>query len=82
VCTELKNRGVTDVLIACCDGLAGLPDALEAVWPQTTVQTCVVHLIRNSIKVCSWKDRRAVVKAQADLPGAHRRGRRGCDGRL
>lgn len=63
VCTELKNRGVTDVLIACCDGLAGLPDALKAVWPQTTVQTCVVHLIRNSIKFCSWKDRRAVVKA-------------------
>ena len=63
VCTELKNRGVTDVLIACCDGLAGLPEALEAVWPQTTVQTCVVHLIRNSIKFCSWKDRRAVVKA-------------------
>lgn len=63
VCTELKNRGVTDVLIACCDGLAGLPEALEAVWPQTTVQTCVVHLIRNSIRFCSWKDRRAVVKA-------------------
>jgi transposase-like protein len=63
VCTELRNRGVADVLIACCDGLAGLPDALEAVWPQTTVQTCVVHLIRNSVKFCSWKDRRAVVKA-------------------
>jgi putative transposase len=63
VCTELKNRGVTDVLIACCDGLSGLPDALETVWPQTTVQTCVVHLIRNSIKFCSWKDRRAVVQA-------------------
>ena len=43
VCTELKNRGVADVLIACCDGLAGLPDAIETVWPQTTVQTCVVH---------------------------------------
>jgi transposase-like protein len=63
VCTELKNRGVTDVLIACCDGLSGLPDALETVWPQTTVQTCVVHLIRNSIKFCSYKDRRAVVQA-------------------
>jgi transposase-like protein len=63
VCTELKNRGLVDVLIACCDGLSGLADAIEAVWPQTTVQTCVVHLIRNSIKFCSWKDRRAVTKA-------------------
>ncbi len=63
VCTELKNRGLTDVLIACCDGLAGLPEAIETAWPQTTVQTCVVHLIRNSIKFCSWKDRRAVTKA-------------------
>jgi putative transposase len=63
VCTELKNRGLTDVLIACCDGLSGLADAIEAVWPATTVQTCVVHLIRNSIKFCSWKDRRAVTKA-------------------
>jgi transposase-like protein len=63
VCTELKNRGLVDVLIACCDGLSGLADAIEAVWPATTVQTCVVHLIRNSIKFCSWKDRRAVIKA-------------------
>ena len=43
VCTELRNRGVRDVLIACCDGLTGLPEAIEAVWPHTTVQTCVVH---------------------------------------
>jgi transposase-like protein len=63
VCTELKNRGLVDVLIACCDGLSGLADAIEAVWPATTVQTCVVHLIRNSIKFCAWKDRRAVIKA-------------------
>jgi putative transposase len=43
VCTELRNRGVRDVLIACCDGLSGLPEAIETVWPRTTVQTCVVH---------------------------------------
>jgi len=63
VLSELKNRGVTDVLVACCDGLSGFGDAIEAVWPATTVQTCVVHLIRNSIRYCSWKDRKAVTKA-------------------
>ena len=50
VCTELKNRGVEDVLIAVCDGLTGLPDAINTVWPKTVVQTCVVHLLRNSFK--------------------------------
>jgi putative transposase len=63
VLTELKNRGVTDVLVACCDGLSGFGDAIETVWPQTTVQTCVVHLIRNSIRYCSWKDRKPVTRA-------------------
>jgi len=63
VLTELRNRGVVDVLIACCDGLTGFSDAIEAVWPQTIVQTCVVHLIRNSVRFCSWKDRRSVVAA-------------------
>lgn len=63
VLTEIKNRGVTDILIACCDGLTGFSDAIEAVWPQTIVQTCVVHLIRNSIRFCSWKDRKPIVKA-------------------
>ena len=48
--TELKNRGVADVLIACCDGLKGLPEAITAVWPQATVQSCVVHLVRNSLR--------------------------------
>ena len=51
VITELKNRGVTDVLVVCCDGLTGFADPIEAVWPNTTVQTCVVHLIRNSIRL-------------------------------
>lgn len=61
--TELRNRGVNDVCIVCCDGLTGFPDAIETVWPQATVQTCVVHLIRNSLKYCGYQDRRAVVKA-------------------
>lgn len=63
VATELSNRGVKDVLIICCDGLTGLPEAIETVWPRTTVQTCVVHLIRNSIKFCSWRDRKHVTRA-------------------
>lgn len=63
VFTELRNRGVDDVLIACCDGLAGLPDALEATWPQVVVQTCVVHLVRGSSRFASWKDRKKVLGA-------------------
>ena len=63
VLTELKNRGIDDVLVVCCDGLTGFGDAIEAVWPQAIVQTCVVHLIRNSMKYCSWKDRKAVTRA-------------------
>ena len=51
--TELKNRGVADVLIACCDGLKGLPEAITATWPQATVQSCVVHLVRNSLRFAS-----------------------------
>lgn len=60
VLTELKNRGLEDVFIACCDGLTGLPDAINAVFPKTTVQLCVVHMIRNSLKYVSWKDYRAL----------------------
>ena len=62
ILTELKNRGVSDVLIVCCDGLTGFPDAIETVWPQTTVQTCVVHLIRNSVRYASWKHRKLIVR--------------------
>lgn len=54
--TDLKNRGVLDVCIVCCDGLKGLPDAIGAVWPQAVVQTCVVHLVRNSLRYTSTKD--------------------------
>jgi putative transposase len=63
VLTELRNRGVLDVCIVCCDGLTGFGDAIEAVWPRATVQTCVVHLIRNSIRYCAWNERRAVTAA-------------------
>lgn len=63
VITELRNRGVEDVLFVCCDGLKGLPEAIEAVWPQASVQTCVVHLLRASLRFCSYKDRKAVARA-------------------
>jgi putative transposase len=63
VLTELRHRGVNDVLLVCCDGLKGLPDAIEATWPHALVQTCVIHLIRASTRFCSWKDRRAVAAA-------------------
>ena len=67
VCTELRNRGVRDVLIACCDGLTGLPEAIEAVWPHTTVQTCTVHLIRAAMKFVSYTDRRAMVAVLKEI---------------
>ena len=60
VLTELKQRGVQDVLVCCVDGLQGFPDAIEAVYPNTWVQTCIVHLIRNSLKFVPYKDRRQV----------------------
>jgi putative transposase len=60
VMTELRNRGVQDILIAVVDGLKGFPEAITAAFPQTTVQTCVVHLVRHSLNFCSWKDRKAV----------------------
>jgi transposase-like protein len=56
VLTEIKNRGVADCCIVVCDGLKGLPDAVASVWPQTVVQTCIVHLLRNSFRYASKKD--------------------------
>ena len=53
--TELRNRGVQDALVVCCDGLKGLPDALRVTWPQATVQACVVHLVRNGLRYASTK---------------------------
>jgi putative transposase len=63
VLTEIRSRGAVDVLLVCCDGLKGLPDAIEATWPKALVQTCVIHLIRASTRFCTWKDRKAVAAA-------------------
>ena len=62
VLTEIKNRGVADCCIVVCDGLKGLPDAVAAVWPQTVVQTCIVHLLRNSFRYASKKDWSQIAK--------------------
>jgi len=69
VLTDLKNRGLKDILVACCDGLKGFPQAIEAVYPQTQVQLCIVHLIRNSLRYVPWKDSKAVT---ADLKPIYR----------
>jgi transposase-like protein len=63
VFTELKNRGVADVLMLVCDGLKGLPEAVEAVWPKTVVQTCIIHLLRNSFRYASRQDWDKIAKA-------------------
>src|SRR4051794_24605211 len=63
VCTELRNRGVEDVLMAVCDGLKGLPDAIGEVWPRTVVQTCVIHLLRASFRYASRAHWDAIAKA-------------------
>jgi transposase-like protein len=60
VLTELQQRGVQDIFIACVDGLSGFPDAIRSVYPQTKVQLCIVHMVRNSLKYVSWKDYKAV----------------------
>jgi putative transposase len=64
VLTELRQRGIADVLVACVDGLTGFPDAIEAVFPQAWVQTCLVHLVRLSLRFLPYRDKRAVA---ADL---------------
>ncbi|AEA62231.1 IS256 family transposase [Burkholderia gladioli] len=63
VFNDLKTRGVNDILIAVTDGLKGMPEALAAVFPATTLQTCIVHLMRNSLDYASWKDRRGLAAA-------------------
>jgi putative transposase len=63
VFNDLKTRGVADILIAVTDGLSGMPAALAAVFPRTTLQTCIVHLIRNSLDCASWKDRKPLAAA-------------------
>ena len=69
VLTELKNRGVREILIACVDGLKGFPQAIEAVYPETRVQLCIVHLVRASLNYVSWKERKQVA---ADLKAVYR----------
>lgn len=62
VLSELKNRGVEDILIAAVDGLKGFPEAIQAVYPQTVIQLCIVHMVRNSLRYVSWKHRKAVAQ--------------------
>jgi putative transposase len=64
ILTELKNRGMKDVFIACVDGLTGFPEAIETVFPMTIVQLCIVHMVRNSLNYVNWKERKFVA---ADL---------------
>src|SRR5215216_4836747 len=60
IVTELKNRGISDIFIACVDGLKGLPEAIEAVFPKTEVQLCIVHMVRQSLNYVGWKQRKEV----------------------
>ncbi len=69
VLTELKNRGMKDILIACIDGLKGFPEAIESIYPDTDIQLCIVHMIRNSVRFVSWKDRK---KITADLKNIYK----------
>src|SRR5256885_13799905 len=69
VLTELKSRGVKDIFIACVDGLKGFPEAIEALYPQTEVQLCIVHLVRASLNYVPWKHRKLVA---ADLRQVYR----------
>lgn len=78
VLTELKNRGVQDILITCVDGLAGFAEAIESVYPHTQIQRCIVHMVRNSLRYVGWKERkrvardlRAVYTAPTAAAGAH-----------
>lgn len=70
VMTELKGRGVEDILIAVVDGLKGFPEAITGVFPDTVVQTCIVHLLRYSMQFASWKERKAIAKALKPIYGA------------
>jgi putative transposase len=67
VVIDLRNRGVRDILIACCDGLTGLPDAIRSIFPDTVIQTCVVHVIRNAMRFVSWRDRKNVTTAMREI---------------
>lgn len=62
VCAQLANRGLRDLLIVCCDGLTGFPEAIEATWPGALIQTCVVHLIRAAMRFIAYTDRKTVAR--------------------
>ena len=64
---ELRNRGADDILLAVVDGLKGFPDAITAVFPEAIVQTCIVHLLRNSMDFVSWKDRKGLASALKEI---------------
>lgn len=70
ICADLKNRGVTDIFIACHDNLTGLCDAINAIFPKTKNQLCIVHQIRNSCKFVPYKDRKAVCADLKEIYGA------------
>jgi transposase-like protein len=70
VFTELQHRGVQDCLMACVDGLQGLPEAIETVFPKTQVRLCIVHKVRNSLTYVPWKERRAVAADLRAIYGA------------
>lgn len=70
VCNELKNRGVQDILVVCIDGLKGFPDAIHTVFPETKVQLCIIHQIRNTLKYVASKDQRAFMKDLKKVYGA------------
>ncbi|MGL5707886.1 MAG: IS256 family transposase, partial [Aeromonas sp.] len=70
VMNELKNRGLQDILIACVDGLKGFPEAIEAVYPQTQIQLCIVHQVRHSLRYVSWKQRKEVAADLRRIYGA------------
>lgn len=67
VMNELRNRGTEDILLAVVDGLKGFPEAITAVFPDAIVQTCIVHLLRNSIDFVSWKDRKSLAAALKEI---------------
>jgi len=69
ILTEIRNRGVADILIACVDCLKGFPEAIATVYPRTEVQLCIVHMVRNSLAYVNWKERKAVAE---DLRGFYR----------
>ena len=70
IMTELKNRGVQDILISCIDGLKGFPEAINTVFPKTEIQLCVIHLIRNTLRYIAWKDMKLFMKDLKKVYGA------------